>query len=107
MGKIKQNNIEVTKVIFRQFANGEVIALFPELPADNNFSNCMSYMRIGQHGTASCGIYDDTFKPYTGKIDALKAELERIGYNLKTVSRFSYAMDQKRIKAIWQVTSIA
>lgn len=100
MGKIKQNNIDITKVIFRKFKDGEVIALFPELPGSMSLSHCQSYMHIGQHGTSSTSIYYDT-KPVK-PIDymCLKTELWSLGYRVKVVSRFSYQMDQKRSAAI-------
>ena len=40
---------EKTKVIFRKFIGGDVIALFPELPGDNSVLNCLNYMHNGQH----------------------------------------------------------
>lgn len=42
----------MTKVIFRKFRDGSVIALFPNIPWDNN-GNIASYMHVGQHGGAS------------------------------------------------------
>ena len=42
-----------TKVIFRRFPDGEVIALFPEIIGGTSPYTCMSYMHIGQHGSAS------------------------------------------------------
>ena len=77
-----------TKVIFRQFPNGEVIALFPELPGDTDPGTCMSYMHIGQHGTATarCGktrlARPDAYAP-------LARELTGLGYDLQPVRCFS------------------
>lgn len=106
MGKFKQNQIEVTKVIFRKFKDGDIIALFPELPGDNKVSNCMSYMRIGQHGSKDANTY--TTKPAKPEeYQALYKELQAIGYRLKIVSRISYEMDQKRIKAIRAYNTIS
>lgn len=39
-------------VIFRKWNNGDVIALFPEIPADISGLFCDSYEHIGQHGAA-------------------------------------------------------
>lgn len=100
MGKIKQNNIEVTKVIFRKFTDGDVIALFPELPGSNKVSECMSYAHLGQHSQATTALYYDTKPCRVGEYFSLFKELESIGYNLKVVTRISYEMDQKRIKAL-------
>lgn len=41
-----------TKVIFRKWNGGDVIALFPQVPYDRNGIYCMSYEHIGQHGSA-------------------------------------------------------
>ena len=40
-----------TKVVFRRFQDGDIIALFPEEAADYR-GNCKSYMHVGQHGAA-------------------------------------------------------
>ena len=74
-----------TKVIFRKWKNnGDVIAIFPQLPGNNNWSTCLSYENIGQHGT--CGealIIAHTQPANQSEYKALKNELESIGYNLK------------------------
>lgn len=100
LSKLDATIQEKTKVIFRKFPDGEVIALFPELPGTNGINSCLSYQHIGQHGAAMVAIYYDT-KP----CDAfdrlpLEKELTAIGYKLTVVSRFSYQMDQKRIAAL-------
>ena len=43
-----------TKVVFRQWRSKphEIIALFPEVPADLDGYTCMSYEHVGQHGAA-------------------------------------------------------
>lgn len=88
---------EKTKVIFRKFPNGEVIALFPELPGSNDLTTCLNYMHNGQHGSGKATL-EGTTRAYAH--DWLKAELESIGYNLTVVTRISYQMDQKRIAAL-------
>jgi hypothetical protein len=45
---------EKTKVIFRKFKWGEIIALFPEIAGSMDACTCMSYMHEGQHGAADC-----------------------------------------------------
>ena len=48
-------------MIFRRFPDGDVIALFPYLPAEClNTWPCQSYMHIGQHGAADPRIVHDT-----------------------------------------------
>ena len=39
-------------VVFRRWQNGDVIALFPELPADLYGEYCDAYEHVGQHGGA-------------------------------------------------------
>jgi len=97
---------EKTKVIFRKFPDGEVIALFPELPGDNSVLNCLNYMHNGQHGSGKATLegtkpikFADNMTAFY-RMEALKRELTAIGYNLTIVSRFSYQMDQKRIAAL-------
>ena len=87
-----------TSVIFRTYKkDGDVIALFPELPADSSRWHCLSYQSIGQHGAASCCIDPDT-RPSTKKeIETLSRELRQIGYDLDVKRRFSRAMDSRRI----------
>lgn len=88
-----------TKVIFRKL-EGEVIALFPELPGDNNPITCLSYMRIGQHGSASAesplGI-----PAKESEYDSLFQELESIGYDdLRIAYKLTRADYLKRKTAI-------
>ena len=46
--------METTVVVFRKWkTNGDIIALFPELPADNEGYLCDSYEHVGQHGHPS------------------------------------------------------
>src|SRR5947209_3583641 len=76
-------------VLFRRFADGDVIALFPYLPAEClNAWPCQSYMRIGLHGAADPRIVDDTRPARPHEYAALKTELEQIGYRLAIRRRF-------------------
>ena len=78
--------MEATRVVFRKYKDGEIIALFPDLTEPGYL--CTSYMHFGQHGAAD---YADTIartKPATeDEYFDLKEELEEIGYVLKVVSR--------------------
>lgn len=87
-----------TKVIFRKFKNGEVIALFPEEIADNNPFNCLSYMHIGQHGAASQDIVYDTKPCKENEYSELKKELEGIGYEFEVITKFTNRHSVARIK---------
>lgn len=73
----------MTKVIFRKFRDGSVIALFPNIPWDNN-GNIASYMHVGQHGGASHLIVADTKLAEKDEYAPLLRELKSLGYsNLK------------------------
>jgi len=73
-----------TKVYFRRYSDGDVIAIFPFEKADYQ-GNCMSYMHVGQHGACDpeniVKMEVATPKEYAG----LKAELESIGYFLQVM----------------------
>ena len=91
----------MTKVIFRKFNDGEVIALFPQEPATSDGWQCMSYMHVGQHGSADPMIVQDT-KAATPKESApLVAELLSLGYRLDIRKRFGrndYKIRQERAR---------
>lgn len=66
-----------------------MIALFPLLP-ESRVGSCVSYMRIGQHSSADLsGVVSNTrpADPDAADTRALRAELERIGYNLDVRTR--------------------
>ena len=79
----------VTKVIFRKWRKDEeVIALFPEIPADYEGHLCQSYARVGQHGGADrLLVMRMTVPAKLGEYTALKQELEGLGYSLKIGKR--------------------
>ena len=81
--------MDQTLTIFRKFKDNkppyynEVIALFPEMREPRGL--CMSYMHIGQHGSADYNIvtYGATKPATPEEYSDLKTELESIGYILK------------------------
>ena len=76
---------EKTKVIFRKFKDGDIIAIFPKIKESEKF--LMSYMHVGQHG-ACCPTITDTTKLATKKeYAALQKELKGLGYNLNVVKK--------------------
>jgi hypothetical protein len=86
---------ERVRVIFRKFADdGEVIALFPDLPFDNS-GNITSYMHVGQHGAASPRL-KGTHPASEAEYADLKAELEQIGYELDIIDDWPTLHDLKR-----------
>lgn len=94
---------EKTRVIFRKFKGSEdLIALFPQIPGDNDIATCSSYMHIGQHGAANlvhCMCYA-TLPAEPKEYEGLKKELEGLGYNLEIRSRTAPGDYSKRKKAI-------
>ena len=80
---------EKTKVIFRKFSNGEVLALFPEIVAVRIGYLCQSYIHVGQHGAADPSIVYRTKLAKPDEYKDLYKELTDIGYNLKVIKRFN------------------
>ena len=87
-----------TKVIFRKFPEGDVIALFPEEKADSQY-HCNSYQQIGQHSPASAALCYQLERATPQEFAPLKAELERLGYDLTVRQRVSQAMHDKRLSS--------
>jgi hypothetical protein len=90
------------KVIFRKFMakDGEVYALFPEIPATSNPNECTVYAHHGQHGSGLAGALPGTRLATEEEAAPLKRELERIGYKLDPVRRFTPQMAATRKAAI-------
>src|SRR5690349_777779 len=94
-------------VIFRRFPDGDVIALFPYLPAEClNAWPCQSYMRVGQHGPADPGIVYATRPARPHEYAPLKAELERLGYRLSIRRRFPGDAHARRKAALQAGTPV-
>lgn len=68
-----------TRVVFRVFNDGEVIALFPHIKERKGMIE--SYMHIGQHGSASPLIVNDTRPAAPEQYRELLNELVCVGYN--------------------------
>lgn len=77
-----------TSVIFRTDENGECLAVFPYEIADRQ-GNCTCYAHLGQHSACSYDYVLKETKPCKNYVE-LKAELERIGYNLEVITRRDY-----------------
>jgi hypothetical protein len=91
----------MTKVIFRKFSDGDVIALFPTIPGDVSFLTCESYQHIGQHGAAAEFITTSTKPAKPEEYAPLLAELQAIGYDdLKIAKRFTWQDRQARLQAL-------
>ncbi len=73
---------EMTRVVFRRYSDGQIIALFPDVPWSGRLGEVASYMHIGQHGAADYRHVVATTKPATEKESAgLLNELRQVGYN--------------------------
>ena len=91
-----------TKVIFRKWPKGEVIALFPATAGTMDPFTCQSYQNVGQHGAASVHLVHDTLPATPSEFRPLARELRRIGYRLQIVRRFTRHDLESRKKQIAQ-----
>ena len=78
---------EVTKVIFRKWKDGSILALFPY--EEWSQFECASYMHLGQHSGADYNYCIRITKPAT-EADYLPLynELTAIGYNLQIIKKY-------------------
>ena len=79
---IEVYNRTFTRVVFRKFPEGDIIALFPELEDRLGRGYIESYMHIGQHGNASELLIEELEIPTQEAYMSLAEELESIGYIL-------------------------
>lgn len=79
----------MTKVVFRKWKNGDIIALFPDEPWSQSNYMTTSYMHVGQHGAADyAGVIADTSPAQENEYKDLLNELKTIGYtDLRIVQR--------------------
>jgi len=78
-----------TKVIFRKFKEGDIIALFPKVPGTNDPYTCGSYMHVGQHDSADPSIVNITTLAKPTEYASLAKELRSIGYVLDIKSKIT------------------
>lgn len=80
-----------TDVVFRKFMdNHAIIALFPNEIAVPSKGYCLSYMQIGQHASADyIGLLKITTLATETEYQDIKKELERIGYKLRVIKRWT------------------
>lgn len=83
------NENEPVVVIFRKWRdNGDILALFPEIPARERGYECDSYEHVGQHGAANCQECIRGTRPALPHEYAnLKTELEGAPYHYNLVVR--------------------
>lgn len=71
----------MTRVAFRKYPDGQVIALFPDIPWSRYHEKVTSYMHTGQHGDADyIGVIAATQPAREHEYQDLLAELKSIGY---------------------------
>lgn len=81
-----------TRVVFRKFEDGEIIALFPDTltPAAHLVWLLDSYMHQGQHSVASTNIVETTKLANEAEYGSLLKELVSIGYdNLRITTKLN------------------
>ena len=80
-----------TKVVFRKFKRGkDVIALFTQELGTNDPHTCLIYQHVGQHGSMDLRHRGMLVTATPTEYADLKAELERIGYNLIVYMNISH-----------------
>jgi hypothetical protein len=96
----------LTKVLFRlEKQSGEVLAVFPELPATLAQAHCTGYAQLGQHCEVSLDYVRQQTTPATrSQYRSLARELRQRGYRLAIRRRLSPPMHRARQAAItrWQ-----
>ena len=92
-----------TKVIYRIYPEGDVVAIFPELPFDYLGYQSTIYQHIGQHGGAYHGdIVATTRMASQNEYLSLHNELSNRGYDLAVFKRESQSMRDNRKKELNQ-----
>lgn len=73
--------VQPTATIFRRYPDGNVVALFPGLPANYSGSECVSYSTVGQHGAAHVPVVmNETLAASPDEYRDLLIELTQLGY---------------------------
>lgn len=79
---------ETTRIVFRRFPDGEIIALFPDESWNKFDYTTASYMHVGQHGGADYRhVVTHTRPAAEPQYRDLLAELQRIGYHPRVIQR--------------------
>ena len=100
---MKKDNYK-TDVIFRRWVDEDfnlIIALFPYEIDNIEKGFISSYEHLGQHSGADYdGVIRGTIPAKENEYQALKSELESIGYNLNIVKRRNYTRYLAELKKI-------
>lgn len=102
---MKSQKEKPVRVLFRvDQDNGEIVAVFPDIPGTNDPYQMLCYAHVGQHNACSMDwFYEYTEKAKEGEYQPLKKELELLGYNLAIRSRMTQRMLENRKKALKEI----
>lgn len=82
MKSIRKSAGATTRVVFRRFPDGQVIALFPDIPWSGQRGEVTSYMHLGQHGAADYRhVLATTRQAREDEYGDLLSELQATGYD--------------------------
>jgi hypothetical protein len=87
-GFAMHDEIAATRVAFRKFSGGDVIAIMPDACKRNNVRYgpmCMSYMHVGQHSECTLSMLDELEPATPEEYAELRRELEGIGYKIEVI----------------------
>jgi hypothetical protein len=78
-----------TRVIFRVYPNGDVLAIMPD--TNDHWDQVSCYQHMGQHGHGVYSVMMSTTRPATPEEYApLLRELESIGYRVDVRKRYNW-----------------
>lgn len=91
---------EKTIVIFRRWKDtGNVVAIFPEIPSDNQGYMCEMFEHHGQHTGRDCrGVVGRTTPAKGPDVKALARELRGRGYRLLIRRKAHHTYAEKRMR---------
>lgn len=100
-GELAMGTEIITPVVFRVYPDGDVLAMFPTVPADDTGWNCGCYMHPGLRGGADYRhVIHQTRPADPAEYNDLKAELESRGYQLKVYHRAQPCHHVQRMEAV-------
>jgi len=94
----------IVSVVFRKWPNGDIIALFPEIPADMEGLCCQSYEHVGQSGAAQYDHVISKTRPASiGEFKPLFTELAINSYTFRPFIRRTPKMRAKYQTALTEM----
>ena len=88
-------------VIFRRWNDtGDIVAVFPERPADDEGRYCQSYDEMGQQVAIEYdSIFEETVPASKAEYGRLAHELTMLGYRLQPMTEATAPMHERRREA--------